>query len=565
MKRSKRPIISSLLVAGFLLFTNCYHETLVGTRNDRIVLEASDRAINASHEIRYLTTASDTPFERIRSLPDGDWTVNGLSAFNVGFSSSTYWLKLPLLNPIEGRKWYVTLQNTRLDLVDFYLLRETDGIVIHRESGDYRPLGPEAETSVPLFHFPMKPDENATLYIKIRSETHISFPLRFMTTRAFSAEKARVNFIQILFVAVFLLYLVLQSLLNPYMNLSSQLYLGLGVILAFAYGLMMVGDANLLLWPDQIFLKNHLHFGFLLASGFFYLRFFQEFFRTNELSISLHRFGMLMQILFAAMFVLIWTGLTNKPISVLTLSLFSLAYVYLTLGLILSLKRRRYWVLFFLPTVVLAPVALFFQVLMYGGILPYNFFFEWSSIFIHLIESFFPLISLIYRHRSLKIERDHLREQLNQLLLQQKADVFTDENDGKEPPSKSIPSSIKRTRNLNHSEIVKRIIHLLTEEKPYLDAEYGLADLSRDLGIRIDQVSTILSQELDTSFPEIIGEFRVREACRLMVEKTDMNLLEIAYESGFGSRSTFNRVFRQIKDIPPIEYRRELQRSSRLH
>ncbi len=57
------------------------------------------------------------------------------------------------------------------------------------------------------------------------------------------------------------------------------------------------------------------------------------------------------------------------------------------------------------------------------------------------------------------------------------------------------------------------------------------------------------------TFVDFVNEIRIGHACKLLME-TEMNILEICYESGFKNLSNFNRQFRKFMDTNPKEYRK---------
>src|SRR5437588_332883 len=60
----------------------------------------------------------------------------------------------------------------------------------------------------------------------------------------------------------------------------------------------------------------------------------------------------------------------------------------------------------------------------------------------------------------------------------------------------------------------------------------------------------------------VINEFRVREVARKMQDAAydRLTLLGIAYESGFNSKTTFNRVFKEMTGKTPVEYKSALNK-----
>ncbi len=111
------------------------------------------------------------------------------------------------------------------------------------------------------------------------------------------------------------------------------------------------------------------------------------------------------------------------------------------------------------------------------------------------------------------------------------------------------------------SEIAERYINTLLRhmenEKPYLDPELTLANLAEQLAIQPNHLSQIINDKLDQTFYRFVNQYRVNEAKRLLVDpdKKHLNILEIAYEAGFNSKSAFNSVFRQDTNMVPSRFR----------
>jgi len=70
-------------------------------------------------------------------------------------------------------------------------------------------------------------------------------------------------------------------------------------------------------------------------------------------------------------------------------------------------------------------------------------------------------------------------------------------------------------------------------------------------------VSKLFSHNLKHSFREYINTLRVHKAQSLL-ENTTLSIAQIMTQCGFQNQSSFNRVFRQICDTSPREYRRRI-------
>ena len=60
------------------------------------------------------------------------------------------------------------------------------------------------------------------------------------------------------------------------------------------------------------------------------------------------------------------------------------------------------------------------------------------------------------------------------------------------------------------------------------------------------------------TFSFFLNEVKISYSCRLLIEK-NLNVLQICYESGFNNLSNFNRQFKRINKMTPMEYRKSFQ------
>jgi ABC-type antimicrobial peptide transport system permease subunit/AraC-like DNA-binding protein len=96
----------------------------------------------------------------------------------------------------------------------------------------------------------------------------------------------------------------------------------------------------------------------------------------------------------------------------------------------------------------------------------------------------------------------------------------------------------------------------------YQDAELNLRSLAEKLDIHPHELSRIVNEALKKNFNDFINEYRIREVARKMEDPAygRLTLLGIAFDSGFNSKTTFNRTFRQMIGKSPAEYKNELKK-----
>jgi AraC-like DNA-binding protein len=103
---------------------------------------------------------------------------------------------------------------------------------------------------------------------------------------------------------------------------------------------------------------------------------------------------------------------------------------------------------------------------------------------------------------------------------------------------------------------VHRLLEFMKEGKPYLDPDINLALLSGKLKVSPEYLSTILNYRLNKSFFDFINHYRVedfKQRCKDPGSK-NLTLISLAYDSGFNSKATFNRVFKKEMNCTPSEY-----------
>jgi len=112
--------------------------------------------------------------------------------------------------------------------------------------------------------------------------------------------------------------------------------------------------------------------------------------------------------------------------------------------------------------------------------------------------------------------------------------------------------------NLEARAVFQIINEYMQEHKPYLLPSLSLSDLSAKLDLPSWQISFAINHSANLNFFNFINSFRIKEAQKRLKETTDRKetILEILYDVGFNSKSTFNDVFRKFTGKTPTEYRK---------
>lgn len=69
--------------------------------------------------------------------------------------------------------------------------------------------------------------------------------------------------------------------------------------------------------------------------------------------------------------------------------------------------------------------------------------------------------------------------------------------------------------------------------------------------------SRYFKKQTQKNFSNFVNEIRVGHACKLL-QKKDLNITQVCYESGFLSITNFNKFFKRLTGKSPLEYRKQI-------
>lgn len=128
-------------------------------------------------------------------------------------------------------------------------------------------------------------------------------------------------------------------------------------------------------------------------------------------------------------------------------------------------------------------------------------------------------------------------------------------------PVRAMADAVPRERETERTPLsteemalVGRIRELMDLDKVYQEATYSRKDLAQELGIAEHQLSRIINTGFEMSFSDLVNKHRVEEA-KYMLRTTEEPISTIAFDVGFNSLASFNRVFRKVVDQTPTDYR----------
>lgn len=114
---------------------------------------------------------------------------------------------------------------------------------------------------------------------------------------------------------------------------------------------------------------------------------------------------------------------------------------------------------------------------------------------------------------------------------------------------------------LNEVEIkgyVDALSQSMLKEKLYLHETLSLRTLANRLQMDANLLSYVLNNIFHKSFYDYVNEFRIEEVKQKIDDPgySHFKIVEIAYECGFNSKASFNRVFKKLTGKSPTEYKK---------
>ncbi|MDO8345578.1 MAG: helix-turn-helix domain-containing protein [Cellvibrio sp.] len=92
----------------------------------------------------------------------------------------------------------------------------------------------------------------------------------------------------------------------------------------------------------------------------------------------------------------------------------------------------------------------------------------------------------------------------------------------------------------------------------YLKNNLNIEEFSKCIGLSYREVSSIINKHFQTNFYEFVNLYRVNKAKELLLnpDYADRTILDIFLESGFNSKSAFNRFFKRYVGVTAAEFRK---------
>lgn len=131
------------------------------------------------------------------------------------------------------------------------------------------------------------------------------------------------------------------------------------------------------------------------------------------------------------------------------------------------------------------------------------------------------------------------------------------EDENQEPPI--------HQNSWNFEQLSSELLHLFENEKIYLESNLKITHVCAKLNSNRTYISRLINNEFNATFNEFVNRYRVEEAKKMLqkdyTQKFSLN--HVSESAGFGSASSFNRIFKDLVGLTPGQYREEIFRKGK--
>ena len=135
-------------------------------------------------------------------------------------------------------------------------------------------------------------------------------------------------------------------------------------------------------------------------------------------------------------------------------------------------------------------------------------------------------------------------------------EIGTDAETEKKKYEKSLIPDEDRKRHLSD------LFGLLEREELFLDPDFTIGQAAGKMNISVNTLSQVINSMTGKNFFRFINDYRVAYAEKYLTgDDSEINILSLAYKSGFNSKSAFYNAFKARNGVTPLEYMKSRKRS----
>ena len=107
---------------------------------------------------------------------------------------------------------------------------------------------------------------------------------------------------------------------------------------------------------------------------------------------------------------------------------------------------------------------------------------------------------------------------------------------------------------------IKLLKSYMIAKEPFLDPSLTIRNLAQQIKMPMRELSVLINQNLGQHFFDFVNDYRINKAKEILKNplKKEVTILEILYEVGFNSKSSFNTAFKKHTGTTPTQFRKSI-------
>lgn len=163
------------------------------------------------------------------------------------------------------------------------------------------------------------------------------------------------------------------------------------------------------------------------------------------------------------------------------------------------------------------------------------------------------IITIRRKNRDLRRQQQALYDNMQAILRKE------EENKTKTESKTTTKYQNSKLDEEEKQRIAQQIRSVMTDTTTICSPDFSLTQLSQTIDVPYAEVSHVINEVEGKNFNTLLGEYRVREACRRLGDDEKYGHLTIEAISssvGFKSRTNFVAIFKRVTGLTPSEYQR---------
>ncbi|MEM9848591.1 MAG: helix-turn-helix domain-containing protein [Bacteroidota bacterium] len=149
--------------------------------------------------------------------------------------------------------------------------------------------------------------------------------------------------------------------------------------------------------------------------------------------------------------------------------------------------------------------------------------------------------------------------QFNAMIIEQKVSA-TPEQDILKPKTPSIET---RSKSFvlpadRIDEIYEKVLHLFEKDHIYKEPNLKISTIAEVLEVSVHHLSMAINSKAGKPFYDFVNTYRVEDLKRKlkMPKNQQFTILSLAFDSGFNSKASLNRIFKQHTQLTPSQFQK---------